>query len=104
MKVFYSATAEQQLINHLTRGIGSFGEQVAERTYLRVVTYVEDVLAVFPRSARYHAQIDVFEAWVPRTPLIVYYRVKPDTDTLAVVGIFHAAQDRSDLGPSDFGD
>ncbi len=59
---------------------------------LRIEEFMADTIAVFPRSSHYIKERDVFETWIPRTKLIVWYTF---TDaTIDVVTFWHAAQDR----------
>lgn len=56
---------------------------------------LEDYLAVlanYPRIGLYRADHDVWEAWVPQTKLIVWYRF--DDAQIDVLVIWHSSQDR----------
>jgi plasmid stabilization system protein ParE len=99
VRVVYTELAERQLANALAYGIERHGERTAERTYRRLVDYVENTLATFPRVGRYQQEIDAFEAWAPRTPFVVVYRLDQVRDALVVLAIFHSAQDRSAFDP-----
>jgi plasmid stabilization system protein ParE len=59
---------------------------------LRVEEFLADTIAVFPRSSHYIEERDVFETWIPRTNLIVWYTFTEAT--IDVVTFWHAAQDR----------
>jgi plasmid stabilization system protein ParE len=100
MKVVYTPRAEADLAHHFNFGTERFGRTVAERTLGRLKSYLDPFRVTYPHTATYLPQVDAFEAWVPKTPFVVFFRVERDGDVLRVLAIFHAAQDRSQFDPS----
>jgi plasmid stabilization system protein ParE len=94
MRVLLSERVEAELGRHFTFGVEKFGPLVAERTFQRVRRFLFESLAAHPRTGVYHPGQDIYEAVIPRTPFIVFYRVSQAVDTLTVVAFFHHAQDR----------
>jgi plasmid stabilization system protein ParE len=94
MKIVISARVEAELERHFSFGVEKFGQRVAERTFLRVRSYLFTSLAMYPYIGVYRAERDIHEAVIPRTPFVVFYRVDRAANTLTVVALFHHAQDR----------
>ena len=64
----------------------------AERLSARIKAFLRDFLTVYPATGIFLDHRGLWEAWVPRTCLVVWYRF---TDTeLQIARIWHAAQDR----------
>lgn len=99
MKVVYTPRAEADLVRHFNYGVERFGRGVAERTLARLSGFLDPFLVTYPRTARFHREIDAFETWVPKTPFVIFFRLEPENDTLRVLAIFHAAQDRTQFDP-----
>ena len=94
MRVVLSERVEQELKRHFSYGVDKFGKMVAERTFGRVRRFLFESLAAYPRIGVYRSRHDVFEAVVPRTPFVAFYRIDDASATLTVVAFFHHAQDR----------
>jgi len=94
MRIVLSARVEAELERHFAYGVGKFGRLVAERTFRRVRRFLFESLAAYPRIGVYLSGRDVYEAVIPRTPFVTFYRIDTATDTLTVVAFFHYAQDR----------
>ena len=101
MQCVYTPTAEKQIESQLDYSIARFGSTVAARTGLRIRSYVRDVLARHPRIGSKLPSIDAFEAWIPRTPFVIIYRVEEQAGILRVLAVFHHAQDRESFDPAD---
>jgi plasmid stabilization system protein ParE len=80
-------------------GIDRFGAVASARTIRRLRTFIRQTVGHYPRTSRYHANIDAFETWVPGTPFIVYYRLEDAGKLIRVVAVFLHGKDRSDFVP-----
>jgi plasmid stabilization system protein ParE len=94
MRIILSTRVEVELEHHFARGVEKFGQFVADRTFQRVHRFFFEVLADHPRIGIYRPEQDVYEAFIPRTPFVVFYRIDAAGDALTVVAFFHHAQDR----------
>ena len=70
------------------------GKLVADRTFRRMRRFLFESLALYPRIGVYRSERDIYEAVIPRTPFIAFYRIDTMADMLTVVALFHHAQDR----------
>jgi plasmid stabilization system protein ParE len=69
----------------------------AERLLERVRTFLRDFLTVHPRTGRFLDHRGLWETWIPRTRLVLWYRF---TDTeLQIARIWHVSQDRRSAPP-----
>lgn len=70
----------------------------AERLRIRVLKFIEQHLARFPRAGRLIESqgTGLWEMWIPKTRLVVWYQISDDT--VAIVSVWHAAQDRRASG------
>jgi len=94
MRIVLSKRVEAELERHFARGVERFGKVVAERTFRRVRRFLLESLAAHPRIGVYRSGRNVYEAVIPHTPFVAFYRIDTATDTLTVVALFHYAQDR----------
>jgi plasmid stabilization system protein ParE len=99
MKIVYTPRAERQIEILLAIGIERFGARDAARTISRMRKFIRQTVGLFPRTSRYHADIDTFETWVPGTPFIVYYRLEDGEKLIRVVAVFHHGKDRAGFVP-----
>jgi plasmid stabilization system protein ParE len=67
---------------------------VAERTFRRVRRFLLESLAAYPRVGVFRSGRDIYEAVIPHTPFVAFYRIDTAADVLTVVAFFHHAQDR----------
>jgi plasmid stabilization system protein ParE len=64
----------------------------ADRLATRLEAFLANFLCSHPATGRYIPERDLWEVWIPRTRLVLWYRF---TDNhLQVVRIWHTAQDR----------
>ncbi len=69
----------------------------AERLSTRVKSFLRDFLTVYPATGVFLDHRGLWETWIPRTRLVLWYRF---TDTeLQVVRVWHTARDRRALPP-----
>lgn|SRR6186997_735868 len=101
MKVVLSARVEADIANQLQHGINRFGQQVAERTFARVDTFLSKFLPAHPYSGRHLDEQGLYEVWIARTPFVIFYRVNAASDTVTVLALFHHAQDRTAFHPDE---
>jgi plasmid stabilization system protein ParE len=100
MKVVLSARVEADLERRLRLSIDTFGARVAAKTFGRVDTFLRKFLPAHPKSGD-KIMDGLFEVWISNTPFVVIYRLDEQAGRITVVGLFHAAQDRSGFDPDD---
>ena len=84
--------AEADLQAQLDYLIEGGAVDAAGRLSARIKTFLHDFLTVYPATGIFLDHRGLWETWVPRTRLVVWYRF---TDTeLQVARIWHTAQDR----------
>jgi plasmid stabilization system protein ParE len=93
MKVVLSAEASDRLEDQVRYIASSGAPAAADRLRLRVLDFLENHLALFPRTGKHIPGRELWETWIPGTRLVVWYRI--DDGELLVVTVWHAAQDRS---------
>lgn len=64
----------------------------ARRLEQRLLTFIESTLAAYPRIGAFTGHRGLWEVWIPRTRLVVWFRFTQDE--LQVVRVWHASQDR----------
>ena len=69
----------------------------AERFRARVMSFLGNHLANFPRTGRYLAERDLWEIWIPGTRLVLWYRI--EHDQVLVATVWHTAQNRQAAKP-----
>ena len=79
----------QSQIDHLLQQ-GAFTP--AEDLASRVESFVARFLAVHPKTGVFLAHRNLWESWIPRTNLVLWYRFS-DT-TLEIARVWHTSQDR----------
>jgi plasmid stabilization system protein ParE len=93
MKVVLSAEASDRLEDQVRYIQNSGAPAAADRLRLRVLDFLENHLAHFPRTGTHIPDRDLWETWIPGTRLVIWYRVKDRQ--LDVVTVWHTAQERS---------
>jgi plasmid stabilization system protein ParE len=84
--------AEIDLQNQLDYLIERGAVLAAERLASRVRAFLQDFLTIYPATGVFLDHRGLWETWIPRTRLVIWYRF---TDTeLQVARIWHTAQDR----------
>ena len=101
MKVLVTPRAEADILQQHAWGEQRFGATVAGRTFNRVRRHIEVALATHPRTGKRLTVPGLYEAWIPRTPFVIFYRSDDVTDTVWVPALFHHAQDRRPFDPDD---
>jgi plasmid stabilization system protein ParE len=68
-------------------------QRLQKRLRARVIDFVAKHLANFPRSGRQLTEHDLWEIWIPKTRLVLWYQIK--SDLVVIVSVWHSAQDRT---------
>ena len=100
MRVIVTARAEADIEHQYQWGVTRFGVNTANATFARVRQFIEVSLESYPRTGKLLPRPNLYESWIPKTPFVVFYRVDEAADTVWVLALFHAAQDRSDFDPA----
>ncbi len=88
----FAPRAERDLqwqIDYLN-GQGAF--DAADRLLARVEQFVARFLTVHPKTGVYLAHRELWETWVPRTRLVLWYRFTDEM--LEIARVWHTSQDR----------
>lgn len=83
-----TSSLNKQIDFLLERHVGDAARTLRNRLFV----FLQNTLAVYPASGRHISQRDVWETWVPRTRLVIWYRFSDEA--LFVIAIWHSAQDR----------
>ena len=100
MRVIVTPRAQADIDHQYEWGLTRFGETTANETFARVRQFIEVSLEAHPRTGKLLPRPNLYESWIPKTPFVVFYRVDDDANTVWVLALFHAAQDRSDFDPA----
>ena len=97
MNVVLSPEAVERLEEQIAylRDVGAVA--AAERLRTRVMQFLSRHLAKYPRTGRRLRERDLWEMWIPRTRLVVWYRI--ESERVLVVTVWHTSQDRSAAKP-----
>ena len=93
MKIAFSREAVARLEEQVNYLRDAYAPEAAERLKDRVLSFVGKHLANFPRVGHKLMQHDLWEIWVPKARLVLWYKIKGDT--LVIVTVWHNAQDRA---------
>ena len=92
MKVVVSVRARIDLNRQLDFLIDTGAATAARRLNRRLVSFIEGTLAPFPETGLPIHHRGLRECWVPRTRIVVWYRVSGET--LEIARFWHTSQDR----------
>jgi len=97
MKVVLSPEAVDRLEAQVAflRDVGAVA--AAERLHARVMGFLENHLAHFPSTGRNLEDRDLWEIWIPRTRLVLWYRI--EHERILIVTAWHTSQDRTAAKP-----
>ena len=93
MRLVIAPSARRDLANQLGYLVDQGAARVAVRLERRLTAFLTDTLAAYPRSGTFIGTRYLWETWVPKTRLVVWYRFT--ADELQIVRVWHTAQDRS---------
>lgn len=92
MRIKLAPQAAAELESQFDYLIQQGAARAAHRLALRCDAYFENVLGRHPRTGKHIAEKDVWEAWIPGTRLVVWYRFSDEE--LQIVRIWHCARNR----------
>ena len=92
MKVVVSPEAAERLETQIAFLRDAEAFDAAERLRVRVMSFLANHLARFPRTGRPLKDRNLWEMWVPRTRLVLWYRI--EQEQIVVATVWHASQDR----------
>lgn len=92
MKIVFDREAEIELARQLDYLISQDAAPAARRLQQRLSHYIETTIALYPRLGRFIEHRNLWEAWAPRTRIVIWYRFT--TAELQIVRIWHASQNR----------
>ena len=99
MRVVPCERVEAGIAGQLETGIQTFGGAVSRRTYDRIDAFLFRFLPEPVDFGRYLPAVGIYEAWRPRTPLVMLYRVDEATSATTILALLHHSQDRSTFEP-----
>ncbi len=91
-RVVFSHEAQERLEVQIEYLLDRGAPGAARTLRHRVDAFLSNILTRFPGTGAYIQQKDLWESWIPRTRLVVWYRF--DDDALQVVTVWHTSQDR----------
>jgi plasmid stabilization system protein ParE len=100
LKVAFTPTAVRQIESRIAYLMSQGAGRAAVAARKRIMTFINDFLAGYPRTGRLIPEKGIYEIWIPRTRYIIFYRVEAE-DTLRILALFHSAQDRSTFTTED---
>jgi plasmid stabilization system protein ParE len=92
MKVVLSPEAVERLEAQIAYLRDAGAAAAAERLQARVLSFLLNHLARFPRTGRRLDDRGLWEMWIPRTRLVLWYRI--DVDKIEIATVWHTSQDR----------
>lgn len=98
MSVVFSSRAARDFESQLEYLLSVGAVEPARKLRQRVLSFVDDFLASYPRSGTFIPERGLYELWIPRTKLVLIYRLENEQD-VRVLALFHTPQDRSHFEP-----
>ncbi|MGH8432379.1 MAG: type II toxin-antitoxin system RelE/ParE family toxin [Solimonas sp.] len=92
MKVVLSPEATERLEAQIAYLSDVGATAAAERLHARVLSFLLNHLARFPRTGRRLEDRDLWEMSIPRTRLVLWYRI--EVDRIEIATVWHTSQDR----------
>jgi plasmid stabilization system protein ParE len=89
MKVVLSPEAAERLEAQIAILRDAEALDAAERLRMRIMRFLSDHLAHFPRAGRRLGDPDLWEMWIP---LVLWYRI--EGRRIVIQTVWHASQDR----------
>ena len=97
MKIVLSPEAAERLEAQITYLRDAGAADAAERLRRRGMDFLSSHFAHVPRTGRRLGNRDLWEMWIPRTRLVLWYRI--ETERILVATVWHTWQDRSRIEP-----
>ena len=92
MKLVIAPGAARDLASQFGYLVDQGAGDAADRLEKRLTTYLSTTLAAHPRTGTQLHHRGLWETWVPKTRLVVWYRFT--ADELQIVRVWHTSQDR----------
>ena len=92
MRIVFDPEAERDLDRQLTYSIDHGAAPAVRALHKRSTEFIEGILARHPRTGTYIAHRELWETWVPRTRIVIWYRFSDEE--LQIVRLWHTSQDR----------
>jgi plasmid stabilization system protein ParE len=92
MKVILSPEAVERLEAQVAFLRDAEAFDAAEWLRSRIMTFLSNYVARYPRTGRRLGHDNLWEIWVPGTRLVLWYRIEEDDVVIATV--WHTSQDR----------
>ena len=93
MNVVLSPEAVERLEAQISFLRNAEAMDAAERLRARVMGFLSHHLAHFPRTGRRLKDRGLWEMWIPRTRLVLWYQI--EAERIMIVTVWHTSQDRS---------
>jgi plasmid stabilization system protein ParE len=97
MKVELSAEAVERLEAQIAYLRDAQASQAADRLRKRVMDFLSNHLSTAPRTGRWLEERRPWETWIPRTRLVLWYRI--EGKRILVVTVWHTSQDHASARP-----
>ena len=94
MNVLFTETAAAQLENQIDHIAAQGAPDAARRVKDRILSFIYGFLTAYPKAARFIEEKSIYEAAIPGTNYVLFYRIE-EPDTLRILALFHGAQNRS---------
>jgi plasmid stabilization system protein ParE len=92
MKLVWSKLAADELsaiLDHMMQDHPDIAANIAAS-----VLRHEQIMTTFPRAASYDAQTNTYDCYVPRTRLVLTYKI--DDDLITIVSVWHTSRNPDD--------
>lgn len=98
MRVLFTETAAGQIEAQITYIATKSSLDAALRVKDQILSFIYGFLTAYPKASRFIAEKAIYEAVIPHTNYVLFYRIeKPDV--LRILALFHGAQERSSFAP-----
>lgn len=102
MSVVFSSRAARDFEGQLEFLLSAGAVEPARDLRQRVLSFVDDFLAIYPKAGTHIPERDLYEIWIPHTRFVLIYRIENDRD-VRVLALFHTSQARSKFEPGGEG-
>jgi plasmid stabilization system protein ParE len=92
MKVVLSPEAVERLEAQIAFLRDAEAFDAAHWLRLRIMNFLSNHLAHYPRTGRRLRHDNLWEMWVPGTRLVLWYRI--ETERVVIATVWHTSQDR----------
>lgn len=96
MKLRFTARARIRFDQQIDYLIEAGSAKAARRLANRTEQFLKRFVVRYPSAGTFVAERDIWEIWVPRTRLVLWYRFT--ASELTVIDIWHTSQDRQGGG------